>query len=133
MKTLLVVDDNKAIRDLLSFALSGFLTECTVKTAQNGAEAVRIFDSSPVDAVLTDISMPVMDGYRLMEELRARSPRIPIMAMTGEAEVSVHDRLKSLGAVRCFEKPFDLYRAAQEIASVLGLAERVYTLKPVPA
>jgi CheY-like chemotaxis protein len=133
MKTLLVVDDNKGIRDLLSFALAGFLTDCAVKTAQNGAEAVRIFDSSHVDAVLTDVSMPVMDGYRLMEELRARFPRVPVMVMTGEADPSVHSHLKSLGAVRCFEKPFDLYRAAREIGSVLGLADRIHTLEPVTA
>lgn len=133
MKTLLLVDDNKAIRDLLSFALAGFLKDCVIKTAQNGAEAVRILDSFPVDAVLTDISMPVMDGYRLMEEIRSRSLRTPIMVMTGEATASVHDRIKALGAVCCFEKPFDLYRSARKIASVLGIPDRVPILEPVTA
>ncbi len=132
MKNILVVDDNKGIRDLLSFALTALLKDCEVRTAENGARAAEILASSPINAIMTDLSMPVMDGYQLIEWVRARSLRIPIIAMTGEADADARKRLASLGIERCFEKPFDLYDAVHQIESALGLSESVRTVMSAP-
>ncbi len=121
MKTILVVDDNRVIRDVLSVTLTALLKDCSIKTAENGARAAEIFDSSSVNAIMTDLCMPMMDGYQLMEHVRDRSSDVPIIAMTAEPGPEVDDRLKSLGVIRCFEKPFDFQEVIREIASVLTL------------
>lgn len=132
MKTVLVVDDSKCIRDLLSFTLTAHLTDCAVLTAENGAKAVELFDASPVDAIMTDLSMPVMNGFQLMEHIRSRSSAIPIIAMTAEVRPDIDERLKSFGVLRCLEKPFDMFDVMQEMASVLGVRQSV-ALRPVHA
>ncbi len=120
MKTLLVVDDNKCIRDLMNLALSS-LPGCRILSAENGAEAVKVFEVARVDAVLTDLSMPVMDGYQLTRHIRSIVPDMPVIVMSSEAGPHIDARLKPLAVAHFFEKPFDLTNVAREIASVLGL------------
>jgi CheY-like chemotaxis protein len=129
MKTILVVDDEECIRDVLSIALTAKLSECTIRTAENGAKAAQIFDSSRVNVIVTDLSMPIMDGYQLMEHVRRKSSSLPVFAMTGHAGRDVELRLKTFGVARCFQKPFDLYDFVNEIASVLGMTESRSNLK----
>ncbi len=119
MKNLLVVDDNKCIRDLLSQIAAVFLKGCSVHTAENGVRAARIFDSVPVSAIVTDLSMPVMDGYQFMEYVRRRSSAVSIIAMTADPGGVDGGRLKSLDVKRLLEKPFDIRVAARELASAL--------------
>ncbi len=119
MKNILVVDDDKCIRDILSLVLSGSLKDCAVLTAENGAAAAAIFESVPVSAVISDISMPIMNGYQLMAHIRARSSTVPIIAMSGDPDV--RERLLSLGVHRFLEKPFNLQNAIQMIESELGI------------
>jgi CheY-like chemotaxis protein len=122
MKNILVVDDNKCIRDLVALIVTTFLKDCSVHMAENGAKAVRIFDSLPMSAIVTDLSMPVMDGYQFIKHVRSRSSDIPIIAMTGDSGPDIDERLKLFGVKRCLEKPFDVRDAAEEIASALGSA-----------
>ncbi len=128
MKTLLVVDDNKCIRDLLHLAL-GSLPECRILSSENGAEAVKILDVLKVDAVLTDLSMPVMDGYQLTKHIRSVSKDMPIIVMSAEMGAHIKARLNPFAITHFFEKPFDLNHLAREISSVLGLIKK----SPLPA
>jgi len=83
MAMILVVDDDESIRELLVkiVRLSGH----EALTARNGLEAVTIFKSYPgsIDLVITDLKMPVMDGYESIRRMRDRRPDVTIICVSG--------------------------------------------------
>lgn len=122
MKTVLIVDDNKYILDGLSMTFNRVQRDLVVLTADNGEKAIEIMKSSAVDAILTDLAMPVMDGYKFIQEVRKRFPDIPIFVMTADCGPEVSERLRPFGVVRCLEKPFDYIEAAAAISDALMAA-----------
>jgi CheY-like chemotaxis protein len=103
-KPILVVDDDPAIRDLLTDALQdeGYL----VTTAANGAEAVEVIDRNRPWLVLLDMRMPVLDGWGFARVMRERGVRLPIVVMT--AAENAQRWCDEVGGDACLPKPFDL-------------------------
>jgi DNA-binding NtrC family response regulator len=120
MHTVLVVDDEKCIRDALTMALNVVAGDCRVRTAEDGEQAREILDSSTISAVITDIDMPRMNGYQLIEHVRETSGPLPVIVMTAEPEHAVARRLESLGVVRYFEKPFNVFEVVRAIRSAIA-------------
>jgi signal transduction histidine kinase/CheY-like chemotaxis protein len=85
--TILVVDDDADIRDLVTFILQS--RGAKVQVATSAADALRLLDQTLPDLLLSDIGMPTMDGYTLMKQIRRRSPEqggtIPAIALTAYA------------------------------------------------
>lgn len=106
MKNILLVDDNKYLLDALVLTLRNCIRDCAILTAKNGREAVNILFRNSVDLVLTDIDMPVMNGFELIEHKNRLYPATPLLAMTSNASREVVEKLKSLGITSCMEKPF---------------------------
>jgi DNA-binding NtrC family response regulator len=102
--TILVVDDDENIRDMLSrhFRLLGY----RVSTAENGWEALKIMENNKCDVVISDVSMPVMDGVQLLREVRQQYPMVRCIMMTGY--VTMENILSCMrhGADTCIFKPF---------------------------
>ncbi|MFA6128004.1 MAG: response regulator [Bacteroidales bacterium] len=91
-----------------------FLAEILKKThvqvlwAVNGQEAVDIFKSGmAIDLIITDIQMPVKDGYTATSEIHELYPRIPIIAYTAYSYEGLRERVLLAGARECLLKPFD--------------------------
>lgn len=105
MRTILVVDDNLAVRTFFNVCLSeaGYL----VIEAGDGAEALRVMDSHDIDLVFCDIFMPNQDGLETIQELRGLHPDSPIVAMTGLGRQYGDCLLMAakFGAVETLEKP----------------------------
>ncbi len=104
MKTILIVDDELSTRSLISRILSN-TKDLAVLTACNGQEALEILEKTPVDLVVTDIVMPVMDGFELMAYLSENHPEIPIFAMTAFESPEVNQKIKALKIAQYFSKP----------------------------
>jgi CheY-like chemotaxis protein len=121
MKNILVVDDNAFVAEVLAVSLNLFIRDCRVMTAENGAEAVEVLGRERVDLVLTDLQMPVMNGYELIKYCREHHPRLLLAAMTGDCSPDVLKRLLALGVSACFEKPFDYDQVAQQVRDSLAL------------
>lgn len=117
MKRILVVDDNKGLRDIISLFLSCELPECAVLTADSGLQAIEIVDSAPVDLILTDLNMPLVSGYQLIEYVKRNLPSTPVLGMTAVCTPDVEERLQGLGVSSCLEKPFDLNDALHRISA----------------
>lgn len=119
MSNLLLVDDDDFVRSALSRALNrtgGF----TVIPAEHGKRALEILANQHVDAILTDLQMPVMDGLTLLAELFEREIRIPIAVMTGQQiNADLRRRLQSYGIAAVFSKPVDVVFLADELQRVL--------------
>ncbi|MFM9329477.1 response regulator transcription factor [Paenibacillus mesotrionivorans] len=103
-KTILVVDDDKEIRELLRLYIEkdGY----TVLQAENGLEALKQAASARIDLAVVDIMMPELDGYQLIKGLRAHS-NLPIIVVS--AKTQNHEKILGLdlGADDYVAKPFD--------------------------
>jgi chemosensory pili system protein ChpA (sensor histidine kinase/response regulator) len=91
----LVVDDSVVVRDLLSEVLTS--EGYQVRTARNGREALSEMDSFAPSLVLSDVEMPEMDGFRLLEVLRRRSETLPIILVTARSSAADRARAEALG------------------------------------
>ena len=93
---ILLVDDSPILRDMVSEILAS--AGLQIVTAADGEEALaRIAESEP-DLVVSDIEMPKMDGFALLEQIRKRSQRLPVVMLTTRASVQDRQRATTLGA-----------------------------------
>jgi PAS domain S-box-containing protein len=107
-KFILVVDDSRETTEMLGKLLE--MEGAYVKTARSGLEALEIAAGKTFDLVISDISMPEMDGYQLLRRLR-RLPsmaNVPAVALTGHGRISDVDRALKEGFAKHFTKPLDL-------------------------
>jgi twitching motility two-component system response regulator PilG len=118
LKTILVVDDEKMILRLAEEALESFGEGFNIKSALNGKEAVQILNSSKVDLVLTDLKMPVMDGYELLSYMSKNYRNIPTIVMTGFGSPEIAKRLKQKGVMYYIEKPFEIDELKDNVSKV---------------
>jgi len=101
--TIIVVDDDPYVLDSLAFLLASF--GLTVDTFNQGHKALSRLESGGVDLVLTDIHMPGMGGIELLEAVRMRDRDLPVVLMTGFAELSVAVEAIKKGAFDFIIKP----------------------------
>lgn len=111
---ILAVDDEPHIRHVLRHVLQRAGHQ--VMLADNGQEALDLLEAHPeVQMVVTDIVMPVLDGFALIKHLRQSSP-IPILVLTASGEEQFELQAKALGANSFITKPFareDLLREVE--------------------
>ncbi len=110
MKTVLLVDDEALLRETLADAMSQLPggTACEVVTAESGARAIEALSRRRFDLVVTDLCMPQVDGFKLLDHLGRHHPRLPVIAMTGYGFPEVDQFVQNLGARLFFEKPIAL-------------------------
>lgn len=120
MKNVLIIDDNDDILKSIQKGLCIRLKDCRILTALNGEAGEQILKTDPVDLIVTDLEMPVMNGYRFIEKVRQDLPSVPICVMTGSCPPGVVERLRTLGVTRIIGKPFLLDRLADVIAEELN-------------
>jgi CheY-like chemotaxis protein len=117
MNKILVVDDEKNIRDCVSMVLSFMGFE--VAAASSGNEGLNLFLKSSFDLVLTDLQMPDMDGWALAFNIKEESPDTPVVLMTGEERGSVLERLKGSCVDSVVFKPFLLEDIQKTVQNAL--------------
>jgi CheY-like chemotaxis protein len=106
VRRVLVAEDNKSIQDVVSRILDfmGF----DVALAGNGVEALSLFLENSFDLVLTDLEMPIMDGWSLTHCIKERSPNTPVVLMTGGDRETVWKKMKNAPIDSVIFKPFKL-------------------------
>jgi two-component system OmpR family response regulator len=119
----LVVDDETAMTELLSMALR--YEGWDVRSAGDGATAIRLARTLRPDAVVLDIMLPDMDGLEVLHRLRSETPEIPVLFLT--AKDTVEDRITGLtaGGDDYVTKPFSL---EELVARLRGLMRRTRTV-----
>jgi CheY-like chemotaxis protein len=120
MARVLVVDDEKPIRDLIRQTLEH--AGHVVIEAPDGRMALRRFRETPAALVITDILMPEQDGLGLIRELRHEFPAVKIIALSGGSVKIGFDVLevaKRFGAVTALEKPFQLEELLRVVNNAL--------------
>ena len=104
-RCVLLVDDDKAVRDALGQTL--MLSDYDVKTAGSYIEAKDLIDQNFAGVVVSDIRMPGKDGFALLEFVQAVDPDLPVILLTGEGDIPMAVRGMSGGAFSFLEKPCD--------------------------
>ncbi len=117
MTTLLIVDDEKAVRYAFKRTFSD---EYTIRTAENGIEAVEAIERAEPDAVLMDIRMPGMDGLEALTIIKEHHPHLPIIMVTAFADSASAMQAMKDGAFDYVSKPFDNDELRQVIDKALG-------------
>src|SRR5260221_1788144 len=100
---ILIVDDDPGTLASLAraFALEGY----EAIPVPSAARAVERLQAGPVDAILSDVVMPGMDGIELLGRLREVAPGVPVILMSGQATVDLAVKATKLGALDFVEKP----------------------------
>lgn len=117
-KRILTIDDSKTMRDMLMLTLSnsGF----DVVQAVDGQDGLDVLEKESVDVVITDINMPKMDGYGVIQNLR-KNPiydAMPILVLTTESDREKKERARALGATGFIVKPFNPVSLVEVIRKV---------------
>ncbi len=115
---IMAVDDSKTMRDMVSFTLRNAGHD--VIEGNDGQHALSVLDGEPVDLIITDINMPVMDGIALIKELRAMPAykSVPILVLTTESDGSKKNEGRAAGATGWIVKPFNPEKLLQVVAKV---------------
>jgi CheY-like chemotaxis protein len=121
-RRILVADDNKAMRDLVSELLECIGYE--VALAINGIEALAVFLKSTFDLVLTDFEMPAMDGLCLAGHIKERSPNTPVILVTGADRETVLKKVEKGPVDSVIFKPFTLEDLQTTVQGALTSRER---------
>lgn len=126
MPSVLIVDDERPFLLSLQDGLAASASSVSVLTAANGEEAVRLLRSSKIDLVVTDLKMPVMDGFELLAYLSRNHPRVPVIVMTAFGTPLIEQQLRKSGTLWYVEKPLDLDALRKKIAEALAQGSASY-------
>lgn len=120
-KTILIVDDDWAIRNVLNdfFRAKGYQT----LLAESGEQALKIVENEKISVVLLDINMPGIGGLETLKKLLALNPRLGVVMLTGEQEDEEIKKALALGAYSYVLKPFDFLYLEVVVMSKLMIAE----------
>jgi two-component system NtrC family response regulator len=118
METILIVDDEKNYLVVLGAFLSGEGYETL--TADNGDQALEIVESADLDLVLTDMSMPGMDGIEFLCRIKEKVPELPVVMMTAYGTVEKAVEAMQLGAFNFIQKPFQNETLKQIVDKAVG-------------
>jgi len=117
---ILVIDDEEPIAQLLEDVLSE--EGHSVQTAVSGAEGLELAALSEYDLVLTDLGMPDMSGWEVASRIRARSPEVPVVLVTGWGTTISQGEIESSGVAAVVHKPFELKDLVETTHRVLERA-----------
>lgn len=117
-----MVDDSQAMRRSIMYALQR-IGDIVCVEAQDGAEGLKKFTAGKFDIVLTDINMPLMDGLKLISQIRADPAfkELPIVVITTEAADADRARAMNLGASAYLTKPIQAQSVLDTVKQLLRL------------
>lgn len=119
-KTILTIDDSASIRQMVVMTLTA--AGMDVIEAANGAEGYDRATAQPVDAILTDLNMPVLNGIEFIRKYRQHpsSKGVPIILLTTESDDELKRQAKEAGATGWIVKPFQQDQLLAIIKKVTG-------------
>ena len=117
---ILVVDDEPSMAQLVADDLGRRGHACDVRGS--GGDALALAGAEPIDLVITDLNMPVMDGLELMKRIKQRDPGLPVIVITGYGTFHTERQVLSNGADGYIPKPCTINRVQETVTSALGTA-----------
>lgn len=125
MPKILIIEDEAAIRRVLTKILSEESVTYQVEEAEDGVQALEKIKNNDYDLVLCDIKMPKMDGVELLEEVKKIKPEIPMVMISGHGDMETAIQTMRLGAFDYISKPPDLNRLLNTVRNALDKKQLV--------
>ena len=129
MATVMIVDDNPTMVEMLSMALNIFGHNALA--AYSGEEALERIPEADLDLVLLDLTMPGMDGYETLRRLRSRpdTKALPVYVITAAAELDLEENIRLAGGTGLLRKPIQMETLADLVeanarAEMVGASQR---------
>ena len=119
--TVLLVDDEEPFVEAIADGLSVYKNYFNVRTAFNGAEAVKVLKLHPVNLIVTGLSMPKMDGFELLAYVNRNYPHINVIMMSAYATPKIKEIVKNMGVLIFLDKPFYIDELADSIIFSLNI------------
>lgn len=122
MKTILLVDDEESIVDLLTTAIEDQLSKVAIEVATDGLQASRMLLSRSYDAVVLDINLPRKSGLAILREFIQRDQDLAkkTIVMSGEISPAAMQELLAIGVSAVFVKPFELSEFTSSLQTIVG-------------
>ncbi|KQB43137.1 Sigma-54 dependent transcriptional regulator/response regulator [Flavobacterium daejeonense] len=125
MSKILLIEDEAAIRRVLSKILSEENDSYQVEEAEDGVSGLEKIKNNDYDLVICDIKMPKMDGVELLEEVKKIKPEIPMVMISGHGDMETAIQAMRLGAFDYISKPPDLNRLLNTVRNALDRKQLV--------
>lgn len=118
-KVILIADDSSTMRKFVSFSLK--MKNFDVVAAEDGMDALEKLSQTNVDLAIVDLNMPNMDGFELIETIRASQDyaELPVIILSSERSEATIARGKSVGANSYIVKPFDAKMVQYQVSKYL--------------
>ncbi len=119
MSKILIIEDEAAIRRVLTKIISEENDKYAVEEAEDGLQGLELFKKNDYDLVLCDIKMPKMDGAEVLEKAKKLKPEVPIVMISGHGDLETAVNTMRLGAFDYISKPPDLNRLLNTVRNAL--------------
>lgn len=125
MSTVLIIDDSEAVRDRVQDVLKAEPKVTGVLTASDGIAGFKQLMEQPVDLILCDLIMPVLDGFKFLalKQTRPEFADVPVIMLTGEEDIRAKVRGLEAGALDYLTKPFDAHELLARVRIHLKIKE----------
>ena len=121
MKKILIIDDEKAIRNTLKEVLE--FENYHVESAEDGFSGLDLLDQKKYDLVFCDIKMPKMDGIEFLDFIQKKNPEIPVVMISGHGNIETAVESLKKGAYDYIQKPLDLNRILVSVRNAFDKGE----------
>lgn len=118
MSSVLLAEDDRDIAELVRFKLEQ--RGHTVRIAENGVQALELFDAEACDVAVLDVMMPKMDGYEVCRRLRERAPTLRILLLTARGREDDVEQGFAAGANDYLVKPFSPRELVSRVDALLA-------------
>lgn len=118
-RTILVADDDPLLRESLCEAIADM--GIAVRTAADGGSAIRCLEQEACGLLLSDVDMPDMTGFQLLEWVHAHPPEPPVLLMSARADTQLAQSARAAGALGLLPKPV-------HITELSGLVRNIFSL-----
>ncbi len=120
MKKLLIIDDDKAVVDVLYEALAS--DDRIIRMAYDGKTALNLIGKERFDLVICDLMMPKVHGFQILEWIRSNPElrRTGIIVLTAKSYKRDEDKARQAGASRFISKPFEISDIQEKVKEMLG-------------
>jgi DNA-binding NtrC family response regulator len=116
----LLVEDDPVLARIYSCALAA--AGYVVDHAADGAQGFERLLAGSYDVIVTDLCMPRLSGFDLLEEVRRRRPEVPVVMVTGEIDLKTSETAHEMGTVRFLLKPMTMQQLARAVENSLMLS-----------
>ena len=125
MSKILIIEDEAAIRRVLTKILSEENDSYKVEEAEDGLQGIEKVKNEDYDLILCDIKMPKMDGVEVLEAVKKIKPEIPMVMISGHGDLETAINTMRLGAFDYISKPPDLNRLLNTVRNALDKKQLV--------